>query len=326
MTNGGRTLQSTAARCLHGVGWLVTLGAGWVVASVLIGIIWPWPTVVLQSALPYLVGPVLVVLIVGAATRRLGLATTSAVVTVISAALVVPVLRARPVPSWAAGQGDIRVLSANVLYLNDRYTEMLDVITRTDPEVVALTEVTPSFLDALKQAGLDTRYPHALASVPDQRVFSSVLRSKFPLTNQAATSAGAADIVGQVQVGKAKLTIVVVHARAPSNAAALDEWNTGLRTLSDASTRWTGPIAMVGDFNATYWHPPMRQLLGTGFASGHRDRGKGLTMSWPLDSWFTFTRLDHVLTKNDAVAARVVNVVMPGSDHLGFVVDLAVRQ
>ncbi len=87
------------------------------------------------------------------------------------------------------------------------------------------------------------------------------------------------------------------------------------------------PTLVVGDFNTTYWQPAFRELLtaGPGYRDGHALMGKGLTASWPDNKRVPpFARIDHALVDSRVVPVNVHNVTLPGSDHIGFVIDVAV--
>ena len=81
---------------------------------------------------------------------------------------------------------------------------------------------------------------------------------------------------------------------------------------------------VVGDFNASFWHPDFRALLDDGFTDAHIAAGKGFSASWPTDRWYPpFVRLDHALTTDSLVSTDVEDFDIAGSDHRGFVVTVA---
>ena len=58
-----------------------------------------------------------------------------------------------------------------------------------------------------------------------------------------------------------------------------------------------GPVCvLLGDFNATLDHAPLRRLLGTGYRDAADVRGAGFTPTWPYDGKpVPGVTLDHVL-------------------------------
>jgi hypothetical protein len=54
--------------------------------------------------------------------------------------------------------------------------------------------------------------------------------------------------------------------------------------------------------------------------------GEGLTASWPDHKRVPpFARIDHALVDSRVVPTDVRNVTLPGSDHIGFVIEVAVK-
>ena len=89
---------------------------------------------------------------------------------------------------------------------------------------------------------------------------------------------------------------------------------------------------MAGDFNTTRFRPEFRALLRTGFLDGHDALGKGLSTSFRLATEGvlagpgTVIRLDHALLSKAVCALDAHDLDAGGSDHLPFVMTLAVRQ
>ena len=83
---------------------------------------------------------------------------------------------------------------------------------------------------------------------------------------------------------------------------------------------------MVGDFNSTRWNPPFGELLDSGLHDAHESVGQGLSRSWPNLGWpgVPLMRLDHALVNAEVGVVSVHDVDIPGSDHVGFVTELAV--
>jgi endonuclease/exonuclease/phosphatase (EEP) superfamily protein YafD len=96
-----------------------------------------------------------------------------------------------------------------------------------------------------------------------------------------------------------------------------------LETFGELGSAATEPTLIVGDFNASYWHPAFRDLLRSGLSDAHTVHGKGFSASWPTGKFFpAFVRLDHALTGNGLVSTSVQDFTVPGSDHRGFVVSV----
>ena len=85
---------------------------------------------------------------------------------------------------------------------------------------------------------------------------------------------------------------------------------------------------LLGDFNATLDHGPLRRLLRTGYRDAAAVRGRGLAPTWPFRRqplllpvvpWVT---LDHVLADRRIGIGDVGTRVVPGSDHRAVFAEL----
>jgi len=78
-------------------------------------------------------------------------------------------------------QQDIRVMTYNVLYLNENYDHVAQVIRSMKPDLVALQEVEEAMLNALVEE-LGDLYPYqAVAQQPDWQWNTTVVLSQYPL-------------------------------------------------------------------------------------------------------------------------------------------------
>jgi len=100
----------------------------------------------------------------------------------------------------------------------------------------------------------------------------------------------------------------------------------GLATIARSAAVGGGPTIVLGDFNATRWHPDFRRLLRQGhLRDAHEWAGDGLGASWPADRPIPpFVRLDHILVRSGVIPTSVGSARIPGSDHVAMVADLAV--
>jgi endonuclease/exonuclease/phosphatase (EEP) superfamily protein YafD len=83
---------------------------------------------------------------------------------------------------------------------------------------------------------------------------------------------------------------------------------------------------MVGDYNAAWLHTELRDVLANGWRLAHRLAGRGMVGSWRADPPYRpFVRIDQALVSDDIDVVEVRDFDVPGSDHRGFVVSVAVR-
>jgi endonuclease/exonuclease/phosphatase (EEP) superfamily protein YafD len=92
-----------------------------------------------------------------------------------------------------------------------------------------------------------------------------------------------------------------------------------------------GPFVVAGDLNTTTFRPKIQELSDTGLTDAHESLGQGLSSSFKLSASGVLAapgavvRLDHVLLSDGVRAISADDLDSADSDHLPFVVTLAVR-
>jgi endonuclease/exonuclease/phosphatase (EEP) superfamily protein YafD len=293
-----------------------------------IGITRPFATVAGQAFAPIALLVAWPVLIAAAVRRALALMAAAALVCIAHIALVAPLVRQDPRPSWAATAPTLTIASANVLFENTRPTVGAAALAKVDADMIVLVELTPEWVEAMRLAGLLDRYPfHDMAPVKGAAGGSGIF-SKLPIAAQYVDHAQARLVHSvDVVVGNQTVRIVELHPQAPNSGPMLDSWEKQIQGHAPIVDKRTGPMVLVGDLNASYLHPPFRQLLSHGLRDAHELAGEGLTFSYPLGSSVPpVTRIDHALITKEIAVLSVKEMTIPGSDHRGFVTRLAVQQ
>lgn len=323
------TRQRVAA--LIGGGWdVAAFGylalAGLVAVSRRVGGVAPVVLQPLQATFPIVVLPAALVAAV-ALLRRRGLQLVLAVLLcAIGWFAVAPARRGQGVVA-SNGMPTMTLLQANVLDVNPSPDKVAALIADRDADVVAVEEVSPAIDIAFRKAGLYDQYPYRQVTV-SRGPESGALFSKFPFERSESTGApsrfGLPDVV-LLRPGAAPVRLVLVHPFPPLAAANARIWSAELQRLAKQVDRDAMPTIAVGDFNATRWQPAFGAILGAGARDVHEALGRGLSVSWPMrmSPLRPFVRLDHALVWNGVVPVSVEDFDLPGSDHRGFVVTLA---
>lgn len=225
-----------------------------------------------------------------------------------------------------AGSG-IRVATLNVLTSNSRYADAMAVIRAEKPDVVVLLEVNDQWMTALAALGDDYRL---LASRPREDNFGVAFFVRNAV-DAAATIVDVGDfelpaVNATVNLSNGrKLRIFGLHTTPPKSPSYTANGRTMMDQAAVAIAGTEGPVAVLGDFNATPWSQEFRRFLSE---SGLQDSatGHGYIATWPtLASWLLRIPLDHCLVSPGITVARRWVGSEFGSDHLPLFVDLTVN-
>jgi endonuclease/exonuclease/phosphatase (EEP) superfamily protein YafD len=283
------------------------------------------PLAVLRSLVPWSALSALPVAVIAARRQRRALAVAATVVGGAGLAMAAPMVVPRRQPAADPGAAPLRVTHTNLLFVNRRVAAVAGVLAPLDADVLTFSELTPTHVRRLHASGLAAAYPHQI-ELPDQRASGAGLWSKWPLTAREHTSTKHHTIVADVHAPGGPVRVIVVHTVSPMHGH--DLWAQDLDAL--ATIPVDGPALMTGDFNASWWHPELRQLMTAGgWRDAHQIVGRGLSPSWPTDQWNPlfrihppFVRLDHALVNDGLRVLDAGSFDVPGSDHLGVVVTV----
>jgi endonuclease/exonuclease/phosphatase (EEP) superfamily protein YafD len=273
---------------------------------------WPWVPVVAYT--PYAT----VAAVAGGALAWLLRRRAAGTVALVAVLALVPVVLPR---ALADGNPDakgpvLRVLAANLLIGQADTAELMRLVERLRPDVLALQEFTPDAMARLDAAGLREVLPHAVTR-PLPGVGGSAVYARHPLAAGQTIKFGA---FGQARAwlnhpGGARIEIVSVHPCAPKRLGRQPCWQAGLEALprGDGALR-----VLAGDFNATLDHLPMRELLAAGYRDAADVMGKGFVATWPQNGSLVQSpgvTIDHVLA-DSRMAVRAFEVLsLRRTDH-----------
>jgi endonuclease/exonuclease/phosphatase (EEP) superfamily protein YafD len=313
---------------------LVLTAVGFVVLEVLRRAGWNESVklVFLYGIMPFVALGALACLVFSLVLRRWFAVAAFVPVLVLHLAAIVPAMGDDDRPAWADDAPTFTVffgnLHANGPDVDSKYQAAVDA----GAEVMVLVEITPDgFADIVRLAGPD-RYPHVLdASAWGTGGFAifSELPLALPLGDPKPTSTL---IAAEVTIGTTDVQVFGEHTTTPTSPEGLERWIHQFNRLRETLDRVEAPVLLVGDFNATRWHEQMEDLRADyDFESIHEALGEGLSRSFPtegrrLAKFGPLLRIDHGLFDDGLFPLSVRDVRMVGSDHLGFVTEIAVRQ
>ncbi|MGK5678833.1 endonuclease/exonuclease/phosphatase family protein [Actinoplanes sp. URMC 104] len=311
----GRRVRRTALLLLltlPGLVWAVIRLFGWERG----------PLVQVVAFTPYAAAWSLIPLVVALLARKWLIAAVAALTAALLAGAVLP----RAIPDsdrGPAGGVPMSVMTVNMFIGAADPADVVRLVREHDVAVLAVQEFTPQAAAGLEAAGIDALLPHhALAD--EIGTTGSGLYSRFPMTDQGSRRGDGGGLQdGNLQVyatiqppGAGPVLVESAHPLAPYALAAEDAWRADLEALPRADQGGT-PRLVLGDFNSTLDHAPLRELISHGYRDAASATGDGLIGTWgPYDGVpIPPVTLDHILVdKRLGVRETQVHGVA-GSDH-----------
>lgn len=310
--------------------WLVVVVLAAVAAAWLAGVSGPAALALAQDSLPLALFAVWIVLAAAVLGRRWVLAGAAGTLGVLHVAVLVSALAGADAPDWIEAAPRLRVAVANVYVDNDTPEQAAAALLGVDADVLVVVESTIDFLAILDAQGGGERYPHRVSGgiAPDYLV---TIASRVPIdtgTVEVGTSSFAPQAF--LTCGTTRLELVGVNPAAAVDPGGYELWQDQLAGLEDVARASAGPLVIAGDLNTTQFRPDFERLLDVGLRDAHTTMGDGLDASFrlaaegPLASIGAVARLDRLLFGASVWPLSLDDVAVPGSDHEGFVAELAV--
>lgn len=226
-------------------------------------------------------------------------------------------------PPAAAEAETLTVMTANMHLGDADGIELVASASEVGADILVVQEVTAPLLVDMERAGLAALFPHRAGEPGDSAEGTMVF---------AAVELGEARLVATTWdswlVEAGELTLLAVHPHAPSD---IGRWRADHELLSRTTTE-EEPDLVVGDFNATPDHPPMRALAGAGWRSATELANEGWHPTWSPSGYFVvdlqlpaLVQVDHVLVGRDLAAQSAHTVEIAGSDHRALVAEVAAK-
>ena len=171
-----------------------------------------WWLTLLNRLVPYLFVPVPVLLILTLLTRHFKQMLLLVIPILIFGLIYHPYLL--PKPAQAGRTADLRVMTYNVLFSNFQYDAVANVILTHRPDLVALQEVQPEMMEALKER-LEVEYPYSLMGFRNQYGTTAVF-SRHPVTESYVLDlkADRPAAVIKTEIKNREVTFIAAHLLA----------------------------------------------------------------------------------------------------------------
>ena len=315
------------------LGWVIVGGLAAIAAATVLRISGHAAVAVAQDALVYLLSLAWVVLVVGLIAQKWLLAGSAAVLVAYQLVLLIPRLVASRVPHWVREAPKLDLLVANVFIDNKTPAALARALLARGGDVMVILEWNASFVREFDAAGGRDAYSYRVFDPDDTSDYAVGIVSKKPLLEESkVVTLGRLKLTkAAVDVGGPTLTIVGLNPTAAVDPGGFEEWDQQLDALIRHVPSLRGPFVVAGDLNTTTYRPKVRELLATGLVDAHESLGQGLSSSFKLSADGVLAvpgavvRLDHVFLSDDVRAVSAEDLPSEGSDHVPFVVTLAVR-
>ena len=231
----------------------------------------------------------------------------------------------RHLPRLPVPQTQLRVAHSNLLHSNVTPAQAMADVFATDADVIAFSEITAHLHMHAEQHLLALNWPHRIHDLRDGPR-GIALWSKFPLTESSIEKMHDCNAaVATVRISRdIQFRVLAIHPMAPVSRQKTRDWEPSLRSIGDALSGSNVPAIAIGDYNATHWHPPMRELYRRGLHSAHLRLGRIFSSTFPVGRRLRpFLNLDHALVTESVMVHEITHVRVSGSDHRGIVIDVS---
>ena len=217
----------------------------------------------------------------------------------------------------------LRVLSYNLLSTNEDCGVVVDYIRAPDPYLVLLHALSRPWETAMESADLGYEVTRARS---EDLIFGTLILTKNSSGvlsfGFAETDPRSVEITTLVEGWDEPVKILATHPLAPTDAERAGLRDAQLEFAAEWASEQTGAFMVVGDFNATTWSWPFRNLMSV---RGLRNSqtGFGVQPSFAATSNPLFrVPIDH-LVHSEGLLVRERQLGPPmGSDHFPLLVDL----
>ncbi len=222
-------------------------------------------------------------------------------------------------------EGAIRVATANISMFNSNAALAVVELTRSQPDLILLQELTPEAWGTIEQLTELEEYPYRRAN-PQGNPDGTAIVSQLPFSAEGTLRLGVTPVTWvDITIGAQSVKVINVHMAAPVSQKLIDRGETQYAELVAVVEDSSIPLIIVGDLNSTVQNRRLQGLMNQGLADAHQHAGRGFGATWgqPRLSLFpAMLRIDHVLMTEEIEAVHSWTEPLSGSDHRMLIVDL----
>ncbi|HEU5038562.1 MAG TPA: endonuclease/exonuclease/phosphatase family protein [Nocardioides sp.] len=225
-------------------------------------------------------------------------------------------------PPPADGADPLVVMAANIAQGDGDAIELVRIAGEEHVDLLVVEEITAADLADMERSGIADLLPYRVGE-PRSGSDGVMVFSRTELGPAERTDTWHEGWV----VTRDDLTVVATHPQAPTLP---DVWSDDHAVLLE-TVRDHEPDLVLGDFNATADHAPMRALADAGYRDVGELANQGWQPTWPSEGRVrvlgvpvpSVAQIDHVLVGPRLAAIGMHTVAIPGSDHRAVVAEVA---
>lgn len=218
------------------------------------------------------------------------------------------------------------LLVANVYQENDHYQKLVDLINKTNPDIVFLLETNKAWMENIREATNQFEYK---IEVPLENTYGLLFYSKLPIEYQEVNyliSTEIPSIIVDIKYNNQTVRLYGLHPTPPVPQENEES------TERDAEILMTGKAAkdygkaciVFGDMNDVAWSRTTRLFLKTSQMLDPR-RGRGMYNTFHVKHWFLRWPLDHYFLSSQF---RLIDMKIEDSidsDHFPISISVVLR-
>lgn len=235
--------------------------------------------------------------------------------------------------AFTSGVGvGVKVMSANLLFLNKNTDAMMAQIQQHDPDLILFQEYTGHWQNAMRDT-LYATYPHRVEH-PLNHSFGAAIFSKTPFVDPPHTLDYSTPDTPQLRtaIQHAGRTIAVynIHLMPPTSIINTIDQRRSHARLTNILQNETRPTILGGDFNFTTDTRMAAALRNLNFTDAQYTAGSGPGTTWPAHSIFAWLpipglRIDHLYLNSHLIPLHATTGEPHGSDHRPIITTLGFR-
>jgi len=235
----------------------------------------------------------------------------------------------------------IRAVAINLDFKNSSYEKAASFITKSEPQLLILEELTETWKDGLKKTlakfpyFVRLRYANAypieedslkpFRGIVEKHKTSLGLFSTLPFENSKLGQFETYPIpyvMGQFKFNGKPFTLFGAHLVSPISGTLSKVRNKEIAVLAEQIQTINQPTVLLGDLNMTPWSPFFKDLIQkTGLKETRK--GLGIYPTWPTGHVSMQIPIDHSLTSNGIIVHSFRLGPDIGSDHFPLILDFS---